>query len=416
VGATDGSDPLSLVVACLGLALGLYLLIRAVRDLWSERFGEGVAASKVAGMAAGEVALSGKAWPLDPMVDPIYGKPCSFCRITVTQDDQEVELVKHWRRPFWLEDETGRVLVDPDGAQTRYRETLDVAAGRLPRSHPVERYVSGVPGIGPEGWRLRAEILRAGSAFHLLGRAVPLELRELSRLLKSDPERMKAIDLDKDGAVDPDEWDVALYKRLQELTAPPPGGAAVPVLIVRKTPETALLLCDEGAPTPSGRGWFGASALIRCLRAAAALAVVLFSLRILSARLTAAPAERSLEAAVEERSVHLTSPRDSERAPKGGEEDRPPSFPSPVRFTWVAPAPDAQYSWTLEVVDALGRPRGTILKDVTAARDMELSLPRSLPGERYVFKLEAYEAGKRVGAVKMRVGRGRRGDFSFQVR
>jgi len=361
----------SFALAALGLGFGWLLALRAYRNIRFQLLIKDITTSKVRNLVPGLVELRGQAEPLEPMSDPLFQEPCSFYRITVVQSQSTcpthkpvaTELADTSRQKFWLRDDTGRILVDPKGARTIYSRTLRFAAGQCPVTHPVERYIRGIPGIGPEGWTLQATIVRPQDHFYVLGHAVPIDgtqpgrmisisdipLREFARLLKASPQRMKTLDADENGVVDPQEWEGGLAKLRQELAAREAGpqAAATPIAaaIIREAPDKPLILCDDCDPRIKGPIPAAAAAL----RSAAAVAVILLSLRIMSGSLgpgrphasrglspeaqPSAPAPKAVDL---ERVIRLTSPQDSDALlPEQDEEgSRLPSFQNPVRFTW----------------------------------------------------------------------------------
>ena len=293
-------DYLLTLLAVGGILLGLAMVWRALGQARLLRQAAASRPSKVAQAAMGPVTLCGSAQPLRPMSDPIYGKPCASCRVTITQGGQTTSLADTSAAYFWLADDTGRVLVDPKGATTHFQETLDVGPGQFPVSHPVEQYVRGIAGIGPEGWRLQAEILRPERLFYAQGLLAPVQKQDLARFLKSDAQRMKALDGDQDGAIDHQEWEAGLARLSAELKGDQDGAAPAIAAVIRRAPEGALLLSDMRAPAPKAAAGPGPGA-----------AVLLLSLGLLTVRLSpSSPIPFGLErapAAVEAGSVDEAS-------------------------------------------------------------------------------------------------------------
>jgi hypothetical protein len=136
--------------------------------------------------------------------------------------------------PFYLEDETGRVLVDPEGATVELRTDL---RGR--RVFPGDEYYTALEkhGWARRGWlggsrRMRVSEWRIepGDPLYALGVAqerpgLAQERRrhvaEKLAALKRDPEAMAHLDRDGDGHVSADEWEVARRLVVHEVDLTP---------------------------------------------------------------------------------------------------------------------------------------------------------------------------------------------------
>lgn len=109
--------------AALGAGFGVYLFFRGFKMLQFKRLILDTPASKVRSASMGLVELSGI--PVGPNTIPagITGDPCFYYRATAWERTQSGSR-SEWRRvaeeslfvPFFLQDETGRILVDAQGA------------------------------------------------------------------------------------------------------------------------------------------------------------------------------------------------------------------------------------------------------------------------------------------------------------
>ncbi len=219
-------------LAILALSSSPLLLYSGLRALLEQREIEDYPTSRARSVAMGKVELSGRTASAVPLRAPWSGVACVWYRWTRQELFVDAEGKKRWRTtgrgdsgdlPFVLEDDTGRVMIDPAGAE--------VITGR--RSTISGSYVSfqgGAPISMPMGRDVRVieQTLPAGRPIYVLGTARPLRrrgddrrgaLRERLRALKADPERLMAFDADGDGHIDPEEWATAVASVERELLA-----------------------------------------------------------------------------------------------------------------------------------------------------------------------------------------------------
>jgi hypothetical protein len=112
-------------VACLlGICCGLYLFYRGFRLLQRRRLILDTPFSKIRSAAMGMVEVSGLAMGPYTMTAPITAKPCYFYRTLAWELKQRgknkewVQVAKECNHvPFFLDDNTGRMLVDPREAE-----------------------------------------------------------------------------------------------------------------------------------------------------------------------------------------------------------------------------------------------------------------------------------------------------------
>ena len=131
--------PAGLDVDSLALTAGIgagCLLFAGGFALWRrERTIEDTPASRVRSMALGRVALQGKAVPwVSDLLAPLSGVPCCWYRYRV-EEERRSGRSRAWHTissgysaawAFYLEDETGRVLVQPEGAELELSADLSV--------------------------------------------------------------------------------------------------------------------------------------------------------------------------------------------------------------------------------------------------------------------------------------------------
>lgn len=113
------------VVAALGSAGGVYLFVKGFRLLRFKRMILDTPLSRIHSASIGLVEVTGN--PVGPYVlkAPVTGDPCYYYRVRAFQWVETGNNKHEWKSvldeslcvPFFLEDTTGRVLVDPQGAQ-----------------------------------------------------------------------------------------------------------------------------------------------------------------------------------------------------------------------------------------------------------------------------------------------------------
>jgi hypothetical protein len=110
--------------ALVGFFAGLYLFFRGFRLLGRKRLIMDTPTSKIRSAAIGTVEISGLAIGPYTMPAPITARPCYYYRTTAFQMQQRGKN-REWVKvadeslhlPFYLDDATGQVLVNPQGAE-----------------------------------------------------------------------------------------------------------------------------------------------------------------------------------------------------------------------------------------------------------------------------------------------------------
>lgn len=120
----SSSDPTNLLLLCaLGFGIGIALFVYGFRLLQRRRLILDTPFSKIRSASLGMVEISGLATGPYTMLAPITQRPCYYYRTLVwewKQSGKDHSWVKvaaeSMHLPFFLDDNTGRVLVDPRGA------------------------------------------------------------------------------------------------------------------------------------------------------------------------------------------------------------------------------------------------------------------------------------------------------------
>jgi hypothetical protein len=113
-----------IIIAVIGAFAGVYFFYRGFRLLQRKRLILDTPASKIRSASMGLVEINGLAVGPYTMMAPITGVPCYYFRTAAWQWQQRGKN-RQWVKvadeslhvPFFLDDNTGRVLVDPQGAE-----------------------------------------------------------------------------------------------------------------------------------------------------------------------------------------------------------------------------------------------------------------------------------------------------------
>ena len=118
------SNPGGFILWCLiGICGGIYLFVQGFRLLQRRRLILDTPASKIRSASMGMVELTGLAVGPYTMVAPITTRPC-YCYRTFVWEWKQQGKNKRWVKvatecmhvPFFLDDNTGKVMIDPRGA------------------------------------------------------------------------------------------------------------------------------------------------------------------------------------------------------------------------------------------------------------------------------------------------------------
>ena len=224
------------VLGCVLFAHG-FVLWRRKRAI------EDTPSAKIRSVALGAAELEGVARPKDPLVAPVSGLPCVWYRYRIERESHTGDR-REWTTvasgdsadwPFYLEDETGRVRVDPKGATAEIPNQIHETDPEI--SGPLASLLTDHGIDCTAGWlgnrsRLRVSEARVDPGARLVVYGVAqarhgvLEERRFqiaARLseIKKDPAAMKAADLDGDGEVSLEEWDAIRQRVSEDVDAQP---------------------------------------------------------------------------------------------------------------------------------------------------------------------------------------------------
>ena len=175
------------------------------------------ALSKARSVALGMVEVYGRAWRTYAVVSPMTQQPCVFYRLRKlrrnheNQSWEEVSTTDCGPIPFAIEDDTGRLTVEPRGAVLKPRHRQEGLPGQMSMllmassvSDPTEKWIEE---IIPEG----APVYVVGYASAPRPAASSLRERTVAALreLKQNRHQMNQYDTDGDGRISADEWQAA---------------------------------------------------------------------------------------------------------------------------------------------------------------------------------------------------------------
>jgi hypothetical protein len=196
------------------LAAGLF--IGGFRLLHLKRLIENTPTSKVRSIAMGRVEVHGTARRQYALFSPMTNIACIYYRLVRYKRNQKnnwvvSSITSSGHVPFWIEDETGRVSVDPSAAT--------VKAGH--RQESMAEGGTAFTSLGGPDEKWVEEMIYDGALVYVLGEAqlkksdrAPIQQRraEALRRIKQDSQKLASYDANQDGKLDEDEWQVARDK------------------------------------------------------------------------------------------------------------------------------------------------------------------------------------------------------------
>lgn len=291
-----------------GLLLGVLALLlagstyAALKALRRARLIEDVPTSRIRSAAQGYVELDGTGSLLEgePIVAPLSGIPCTWYRYRVdhkeARGDGRSRHRVEWRPVergvsdglFLLVDDTGRCVIDPDGAEVTpvARDVWyggSARPGRPPGKHRFRALVGST-------YRYREERMHPGDPLYAIGELQTIggadsggdvneEVRATLQAWKRDPARMQRFDRNGDGHVDVQEWAAARAAARAEVLAARARHAAEPGVPVLRKPGDPRLPFLLSATPQSGLArrfrWYARGAALLGVLSGAALLWVL---------------------------------------------------------------------------------------------------------------------------------------------
>ncbi|MDY6943632.1 MAG: GIDE domain-containing protein [Pseudomonadota bacterium] len=238
-GSIPADDAWIMVLFCgLAVVAGFFGWLAFVHKA---RLIEDTPTSKIRSAAQGCVEIKGIGQSLGPqaLVSPMTGLSCLWWECEVHRREERGSGRNRrtsWRRishrisdePFWLEDDTGRCVVNPHGAEVHAQ--VDVWYGNTPWPRLDSRRHKSVFGFAGGRYRYREKRLPAGHALYALGFFQTqrgqdgfdrkAQVRDLLVEWKQDPEALvRRFDANSDGQVDAEEWEATRAAAQAEVEA-----------------------------------------------------------------------------------------------------------------------------------------------------------------------------------------------------
>lgn len=224
----------------LGFGFGIFGFFWGFTRLRRKRLIENIPTSKVRSLAMGLVELVGKAKKKINLLSPFCNVECVFYRYKIERYKKQgkssswVTIAKGDSSfaPFYLEDDTGRVLVSPKDAEFDLPHDYLYTTGwgkELPQNliQFMEYNKISYRGLfGSHRLRFTEWYICPDESVYVLGvakkckdflRAQEQKLVQKLEELKNDSGKMKKIDLNQDGKISMEEWDIARKKIEQEI-------------------------------------------------------------------------------------------------------------------------------------------------------------------------------------------------------
>ncbi len=215
----DHSNTLKALIAkafssgLLPLTFALFMLWYGFYFLRIKRQIENTPTSRVRSVAMGMVEVKGQAIRKYALVSPMTHCACAYYKLTRYRrgknNNWEVSSVASSHHvPFYLEDDTGRIEIDPSSCR--------VKAGSRQEGMPGQVGFFHVDSDSNEKWV--EEVIVEGTLLYVLGYAAIKKSTEPTlnerkqkalRELKQNPHKLKKYDTDGDGNISTDEWDSA---------------------------------------------------------------------------------------------------------------------------------------------------------------------------------------------------------------
>lgn len=238
-------DPVEVGIGVAVLAAGCaYTSWRTWRNVSHIRLIEDTPTAKIRSAPQGYVELEGAGKMMDgpPIIAKLSGLPCVWYRYQIeeqvkyhhkghTQTRWEVVEKDESTETFWLQDDTGRVVIDPEGADVTPRHKDRWRSGS--RLGGIARQPAGASRIfalntGNGNYRLTEERINSGESLYALGLLKSVssytsrptmdeDVREMLKDWKHDqPTLLQRFDLNKDGKIDEIEWRLARAQARRE--------------------------------------------------------------------------------------------------------------------------------------------------------------------------------------------------------
>ncbi|MBI4727471.1 hypothetical protein HY768_09700 [candidate division TA06 bacterium] len=253
----------SIVLPLLGLVLGVLIFTLGFELLRQKRLMENIPRSKARSAAMGLSEVKGKAAPYVWLKSPLTTTDCVYYKFLVEKYVQGGKN-SHWKvvnegcstNFFYVEDETGKILVDPVEAELhlssdyKYTGTDIISSGRA-RTYSPPSIFGGQKMRYTEWYIVPSDTVYAIGTVKKWKSAFEdhkFKVAEKLKAIKEDKERLKKFDLDGDGQIDCDEWEMARQQAEQDLLKEQlekPQQVEDDVVITRDPSNNIMIISDQ---------------------------------------------------------------------------------------------------------------------------------------------------------------------------
>lgn len=253
----------TIALLLLGLALGVMIFTLGFELLRQKNLMENIPRSKARSAAMGLAEVQGKAAPYVWLKSPLTLTDCIYYKFLVEKYEQEGK-GSHWKvvnegcstNFFYVEDETGKILVDPVDAELhlcsdyKYTGTDIISSGRA-------RHYNSTTIFGGQRMRYTEWYIVPNDTIYAIGTIKKwksafddhkFKVAEKLRTIKEDKERLKKFDLDGNGHIDCDEWEAARQQAEQDLLKEQlsrPQQMEDDVVITRDPSNNIMIISDQ---------------------------------------------------------------------------------------------------------------------------------------------------------------------------
>ncbi|MCE1163559.1 MAG: E3 ubiquitin ligase family protein [Thiomonas sp.] len=240
-------------VLAFALVLGAGGVAQFFRHQHRRRVMEDMPTARIRSASQGYVELIGQALPPDvPLFSPITRTPCCWYRFKIEKRDRDSN--RNWSveqqgvstTQFWLDDDTARCIIDPEGAEV-HALTRRTWTGTTAQLIPGTREVMTT---GDNDHRYTEQLILPGQTLYALGWFASLsplqasshdEVRERIAAWKADPQQRRAFDTNGNGELDMAEFEQLRQQAVAAVEAERRERAAQPQTHVLRKPKDKRL-------------------------------------------------------------------------------------------------------------------------------------------------------------------------------
>lgn len=200
--------------------VGTFMFFYGFKEFRKKQLIENIPTSKVRSVAMGLAELKGKAVARTLLKSPITLTDCVYYKFKVEKESKDSKGRKYWvvvkqgcsTEYFYLDDGTGKILVDPLDAEVI-----------LPIDY---RYIGVIERFSLHRMRYTEYYIKPDEEIYILGTVKKIKdeindrktkLVERLKQIKQDKEKLKEFDTNKNGKISVEEWDKAVEKIEQEV-------------------------------------------------------------------------------------------------------------------------------------------------------------------------------------------------------